>query len=70
MSNVKASILIFSAQKVPKVRSDLLSYFMHMYGFILFAQKPRNSMKDLVSVIFFYVKRHNNVKCLVCKVTK
>ena len=24
MSNVKASILIFSAQKVPKVRSDLL----------------------------------------------
>ena len=30
MSNVKASILIFSAQKVPKVRSDLLSYFIHM----------------------------------------
>ena len=32
MSNVKASILIFSAQKVPKVRSDLLSYF-YTYDF-------------------------------------
>ena len=30
MSNVKASILIFSAQKVPKVRSDLFSYLIYM----------------------------------------
>ena len=56
MSNVKASILIFSAQKVPKVRSDLLSYFIHMIFNVIGSFVVKQTLAKLfVEFLFFQI---------------
>ena len=71
MSNVKSSILIFSAQKVPKVRSDLLSYFIHMIFNVIGSFVVKQTLAKLfveflffqIIFSFFYAKnvhRHQN----------
>ena len=63
-----------------KVRSILLSYFIHMRlnvnGSIVLYKRPKklilkkiNLMKGLVSVQFFYIKRPINVDFHMYKVT-
>ena len=68
--------LIF--ENLIKVRSDLLyAYDTQCYWVHCFVQKTKklilkkmNSMKSLVNVRVFFIKRPKNVKCRMNKVTK